>query len=40
MFLNQIIDWQGFEQFVTDLYKDDGDVTVEHDVNNKKIKVT
>lgn len=35
MFLNQIIDWQGFEQFVTDLYKDDGDVTVEHDVTLK-----
>lgn len=35
MFLNQIIDWQDFEQFVTHLYKDDGDVIVEYDVTLK-----
>ena len=28
MFLNKIVDWQGFEQFVTNLYKDDGNVKV------------
>ena len=35
MFLNKIVDWQGFEQFVTDLYKDDGNVKVEHNVTLK-----
>ncbi len=35
MFLNKIIDWKEFEKFVAELYKDDGDVTVEHNVTLK-----
>lgn len=35
MFLNKIIDWKEFEKFVAELYKDDGNVTVEHNVTLK-----
>lgn len=35
MFLNKLVDWKDFEHFVRDLYKDDGDVIVEHNVTLK-----
>ena len=34
-FLDQLVDWQDFEQFVRDLYAQDADLTVEHDVTRE-----
>jgi hypothetical protein len=31
-FMHRFYDWSAFEVFVRDLYVDDGDVTVQHDV--------